>query len=502
MTFVSFAFVLFLAGTVAVYYLAPEKVRWLVLLAASFGFYLAGGVGMAGYLAFSTVTAWGAGLALEALDRRGAGTRRRRTAVAAAALILNFGMLFAVKYLHALLPAAWARPDLLLPLGVSFFVLQVTGYVIDRYRGKVPAERDLLRFALFTSFFPQMIQGPIGRFDELAPQLTAPHPFSAENLRDGIQLILWGYLKKMVVADRAAVLVSGFWADEGAYGGAVGAFAVLMYSVELYCDFSGGIDIARGAARCFGIDLAENFRRPIFARSLAEFWRRWHITLGTWMRDYVFYPLVLSGPFLRLGRWSRRRWGGRPGKLVPAALATVTVYLLVGFWHGAGARYIAFGLWNGLIITGSQALEGLFGRVRTGLRIREQARAWRGFQMGRTALIVFLGRYLTCSPSLTAALGLLGSAVTPGLCRPGQLCDGTLLQMGLAAGDLWVVGLGTAAILAVEQYQERRGSVRQALARQNAAVQWMAMAVPMVLLLLLGIFRGSYIASEFIYRQF
>ncbi len=502
MTFVSWGFVLFLAGTVAVYYLAPGKVRWLVLLAASCGFYLAGGVVMAGYLAFSTVIAWGAGLALEALDRRAPHARRRRTAVAAAALALDLGMLFAVKYLNALLPAAQVRLGLLLPLGVSFFVLQTAGYVIDRYRGKVPAERDLLRFALFTSFFPQMVQGPIGRFDDLAPQLTEPHPFAAENLRDGIQLLLWGYLKKMVVADRAAVLVSSFWADAGAYGGAVGAFAVLMYSVELYCDFSGGIDIARGAARCFGVGLAENFRRPIFARSLAEFWRRWHITLGTWMRDYVFYPLVLSAPFLRLGRWSRRRWGGKPGKLVPAALATVAVYLLVGLWHGAGARYIVFGLWNGLIITGSQALEGPFQRARTRMGIREQARLWRGLQMGRTALIVFLGRYLTCSPSLAEAAGLLAAAVTPGQCRLGQLWDGTLLQMGLTAGDLWVVGLGTAAVLAVELYQERRGSVRQALARQNAAVQWLAMAVPMVLLLLLGVFRGSYIASEFIYRQF
>ena len=522
MSFVSALFPAFLAAAAALYYLTPKRWRWAVLLAASYAFYLAGGVKTAVFLVFTTATTWAAGLALAALNARRAQApkqaqeqlRRRKKAVAAAALTLNFGMLFLLKYLDfsaaALAKAlgrfgvAWTpRPlGLLLPLGVSFFIFQSAGYVIDQYRGKYPPQRNLLKYALFTSFFPQMVQGPISRYDQLAPSLYEGNGFDAENLRSGLQRMLWGYLKKMVVADRAAVLVSGFFADPGAHGGAVTAFAVGMYCVQIYCDFSGGIDIAIGAAELFGVRLAENFRRPIFAASLAEYWRRWHITLGAWMRDYVFYPLSLSKPFGRLGKWSRKRIGGKLGKMIPTSLATFIVYLIIGLWHGANFRYIVFGFWNGAIITASILLKNLFHTLRERLHIRAESAPWRVFGTVRTALIVFIGRYLTRSPRLLTALSLLKRTFDPRTVHLHELWSGALLRLGLTGSDLAIVGAGTLVMLAVETWQEFRGPVRPALARQRAIVQWLAMLLPMAALLLLGILRGSYIASEFIYRQY
>ena len=522
MSFVSAVFPLFLILSALAYYLIPRRFRWLVLLIASFVFYLFGGVKTVGFLLFTILTTWAAGLGLEALNakRKGASKevqariKRQKKALCALALVLNFGMLFLLKYLDSTASVlanvlgrfgvSWTprRLELLLPLGVSFFIFQTLGYVIDQYRGKYPAQRNPVKFTLFAAFFPQMVQGPISRYDELGPQLLEGSDFDAENLRSGIQRILWGYLKKMVVADRAAVLVNSFFANHEAYGGAMVLFSMLIYCVQLYCDFSGGIDVAIGAAELYGVRLAENFQRPIFATSLAEYWRRWHITLGTWMRDYVFYPLSLSKPFGRLGKWARKHIGGKLGKIVPTSLATFIVYLLIGLWHGANFRYLAFGIWNGGIITASIAMKNRFFQWREALHIDQKSHVWRGVSMVRTAIIVFVGRFITRSPRFLTALSLLRRCVSPSRFRLRELLDGAALNMGLNGPDLAIIGLGTAVLLAVEIFQEYRGPVRPALAKQRAVVQWLAMLLPMAALLLLGLLRGSYIASEFIYRQY
>ncbi|MBQ4353297.1 MAG: MBOAT family protein [Clostridia bacterium] len=525
MVFISWTFILFLAASVVLYYLVPGRWRWTVLLAASLVFYLSGGVKPILYLLFTVTTTYAAGLLLERLNGIRASVtkadkaaqeklKKKKQAVVAVTLIFNFGMLYCLKYLGFTVNAALSLfsrfgwqisadiPDFLLPLGVSFFIFQTTGYVIDCYRGKYPAQRNFLKYALFASFFPQIVQGPIARYDRLTPTLYAPNAFRAENLRGGIQLMLWGYLKKMVIADRAAVVVNTFFADYDAYGGAVTAFSVLFYCINLYCDFSGGIDITRGAAQCFGVETEKNFERPIFASSLAEYWRRWHITLGGWMRDYVFYPISLSKSFGKLGKWSREKLGGRIGKIFPTSCATFIVYLLIGIWHGANFRYIFYGFFNGALITSSLLLAGTYMKLKEKLHINDKSRAWTVFCVLRTCLIVFLGRYITRSPRLLVAFQLLARTFNPLLWNAGQLTDGTLLSMGLTAADFAVVGISVLVMLLLEWYEEKHGSVRDALAKQNAFVQWLAMLLPMIALLLFGIFRGSYIASEFIYKQY
>lgn len=518
MAFTSWEFLTLVAGTAVVYYLLRRHTQWPLLLIASLIFYAAGGLSALVWLFVIAGITWAAGMILEPLntarkalekgDKAGQQRiKRRKKAVVAVAAVLCFGLLYAMKYWNttvALFPSSLGqrlpRWDFLMPMGLSFFTFQSVGYVIDVYRGKYAAQKNPAKYLLFVSFFPQMIQGPIGRYDALAPQLLGRHDLDWRMVNRGIQLAMWGYFKKMVIADRAAVVVAKVITDNCPYGGAVIAVGILAYCIQLYCDFSGGIDISRGVAQMLGIEMAENFRRPIFATSLADYWRRWHITLGQWMRDYVFYPLSLSKPFAKLGKWGRRHLGGLPGKILATSSATFVVYLIIGIWHGANFRYIIYGLWNGTVITASLLMEHRFLAWKKALHIDSHSRGWRWVSMVRTWVLVFLGRYITCAPRLLVALSLMVTTVLHPV--PSQLWDGTVLQLGLTASDWIVVLLGMTVVLAVEWYQERGGHVRETLERQNGFVQWLAVVVPLAVILLLGVYRSGYISSSFIYGQF
>lgn len=521
MAFTSMEFLGLTAGSLLVYYLVPGRFQWAVLLLASFGFYLAGGPGAMAYLLFTLLTTYFAGLALGRLaqKRRALSKEEKpgvepkikgwKKAVAAGAIAANFGLLYFVKYWDFTAQAltaglggrfAFPRLELVLPLGLSFYMFQSVGYVIDCYREKYPPQRHLGKYALFVSFFPQMVQGPISRFDQLGPQLGEPHPFDPDKVKYGIQLAMWGYLKKLVVADRAAVAVNTVFNAPEKYGGALTAFAVALYCVQLYCDFSGGIDITRGVAEMFGIRLAENFQRPIFAVSLTDYWRRWHITLGSWMRDYVFYSLSLSRPFGRLGKLTRKKIGGKLGKIIPTSLATFLVYFIIGIWHGANFRYIAFGLWNGVLITAALLLNNQFYSLRTRLGIPEDSKWFHVFRILRTTGLVFIGRYITRAPRLTVALSMLKKTfLHPCLYQVKGL---EFLNLGLGPGDLAVVAVGALVLFFVELYQERGGKVRGTLEQRNGFVQWLGILVPLAVLLVFGILRDPAISSEFIYKQF
>ena len=502
MAFTSVSFILFMAAVLALYYLLPGKVQWLLLLAASWGFYLVGGGWTIVYLLLTTLTVYLAGRALGALNshRRTDKVKWLKKLTVLISALLCFGLLFVLKYGGYTLRLIGVKGfEPLLPLGISFYIFQSVGYVIDCYRGKHPIEKNPLKLALFTSFFPQMVQGPIGRCHELLPQLTAPRRLNWDSLKYGIQLAMWGYFKKLIIAERAAVIVDTVMAEPSAYPGAVTAAAVFFYCIQLYCDFSGGIDIARGAAEMLGVELAENFRRPFYAVSLADYWRRWHITLGGWMRDYLFYPLTLSKPFIKLGKATRSRIPGKLGKLIPAALATFTVYFVIGIWHGASFRYIVFGLWNGVLITASFLLEGGYAAFRKRLRITDKNLPWRVFRILRTNLLVFVGRYLTRAPGLTAALSMLWATFTG-----FRLSDlGGVLDLGLAPSDIVITLTAMAAVLALELYQELGGRVRAGLEKRSWFIQWLGILAPLTAILLLGILlRGDYIPSAFIYQQY
>ena len=472
MSFTTLPFLVLVALSVAAYYLLPQRVQWMALLAASMVFYCVGGGKTVLYVFYTAVIVYGSGLLLGRFNdlRRAAPKEEKkaitarykpyRRAVVLVACLANFGLLYVLKYWNFTADlfqplADQLRPgtqiplsELVLPLGISFFMFQSVGYVIDVYRDKYAPEKNFAKLLLFVSFFPQMVQGPISRFNDLAPQLFARRSLDYTDLKYGIQLILWGYFKKMVIADRAAVLVNTVLDDPWSYSGSILAVGVLFYCIQLYGDFSGGIDITRGVARLFGIDLAENFRRPLFSTSLATF----------------------------------------------------LVYFVIGIWHGANWRYVAFGFWNGGIITLSLLLAPYFLRWKQALRINDKSKGWHLFQLVRTNLLVFFGRYITRAPRfLTAVWMVKETFLHPNL---PDLWNGTLMTLGLGGGDFLILFLGVATLLLAEWYQEKKGPIRPMLERQSPFLQWVAILVPLVVLFCFGVLRADYISSDFIYKQF
>lgn len=522
----SAAFLLFLTLSVTAYYLAPMRHRYLVLLAASAFFYLSYSVTAAAYLLCTIVLTYAAARWLERLHREEAAAlaaegvdrkavkqqgKARRRRLLAGALVLNFATLALFKYLNSWLGGlcrlgvlfglslSFGPLTLLLPLGISFYIFQSSGYLIDVYRGRVKAQRDFLKYALFVCYFPQMIQGPIQRFDTLHPQLIRGNAFSADNLKYGIQLMLWGMLKKVFLADPLAGAVEEIYSNFMAYPGVVVFLGVALYCLQLYCDFSGGTDLVRGASQLFGVEMAENFRRPYFARSVDEFWRRWHMSLGDWMKDYLFYPLALSGPLNRISKGLRKRLPPHYAKLFIPCAATVLVFLAVGLWQGPGLANIAYGLWNGGLMSLALLCQEPSRRLRERLGLKEDSRAFRLFQILRTCFLVVIGRYFSRSATLTQALKMLWRTlrcfVWPGMGLA------TFTSFGLGALDWLQLLLAVGVLFAVSVLQERGLSIRKELEKRHGAVQFALLFLALFLLVSKVYLNTDYTSIGYVYEN-
>lgn len=343
MLFNSLQYLFFLPIVVVVYFLVAHRHRWAFLLAASYYFYMCWKIEYLFLIMGSTLSVYAAAIIIEKYEK----TLIKRWSMLIAAL-LNLGMLFVFKYynffndsLRALLNHFNVFYDspafkLLLPVGISFYTFQAVGYLVDVYRGERKAERHLGLFAVFVAFFPQLVAGPIERSRNLLPQFYEKHEFDYHRVADGLKLIAWGLFKKIVIADRIAVYVDQVFTYPDQYVGGPALLASLFFTIQVYCDFSGYSDIAIGSAQILGFRLMKNFDRPYHAKSVSEFWRRWHISLSTWLRDYIYNPVLIG----------TRNWGQ------PAIVFSLFVtFLACGLWHGAYWTFIIFGLLHGMVLS-------------------------------------------------------------------------------------------------------------------------------------------------------
>ncbi len=529
MLFTSYGFLGFVAVVLVLYYVLPRKYQWGLLLAASYIFYFFAGPVYLLYIFVTTVTIYFAAckigqneetqtvylkihkakLSREEKKTYKEAQKKIRRRWILAGILLNMGILAVVKYtnfaianVNGLLGAMGREGrlsflDLALPLGISFYTFQAVGYLIDVYRGTVQAERNLFRFALFVSFFPQVVQGPISRFGDLSETLYKEHPFEGRTVSYGLQRMLFGYFKKMVIADRILVGVNAIIGDTGQYAGAYVLVGMLFYALELYADFTGGIDITIGIAETLGIRLTENFERPYFSRSLKEFWRRWHITMGTWFRDYIFYPLSVSKPMQKFTRFSRSHFGEMVGRRLPVYLASFTVWFATGIWHGASWNFVVWGLGNWVVLMVSESLEPVYewfhGRFGAG------GKGYQLFQVARTFLLVACLRLFDCYRSVPVTFQMFGSLLSA---RNWHiLWDGSLLNLGLTMLDFCILALGTVVLVAVSLLG-RKGSVRDRIARKPYPVRFVLWYGLFLVVLLMGAYGIGYDASQFIYNQF
>ena len=387
----------------------------------------------------------------------------------------------------------------LIPLGISFYTFQTAAYIIDLYRSKIEADQNILKFALFVSFFPQMVQGPISRYDQLAGQLYEGHALTYKNLTYGAQLMLWGFFKKLVIADRAAILVNQVFDNYGDYQGGVVFVALLFYTIQIYGDFSGGIDIARGAARMLGIDMTHNFMRPYFSDSISEFWRRWHMSLSFWCRDYIFFTISLSKTFGKLGKSLRKVLGDRIGKLFPVLVAQMATFLTIGLWHGAEFKYIAYGLYNGGIIILGLLLEPYLKKLISLLHINVEGVGWKVFRVLRTFFLIVMGRMFPKALSFGAAIYMFGAMFRGGGAVP---FSEEILTLGLDAADFLILLGGCIVWFIISWNQEKGTGIRDAIAERPLALRWLLFLAAFAAVLILGVYGPGYDASAFIYRGF
>lgn len=481
MSFLTIVYFIFLFLGLGAYYLMPEKLRWVVLLVMSYIYYLSFGVSGVFYLLFTTITVYVLGRVLEMVQSEASAyltqnkssltreekksykdkIKRRKRLSVVAAVVLNFGMLSIVKYRGSVSV-----------IGISFFTFQAISYVIDVYQGRYPSEKNPFKFALFVSFFPQIMQGPIGRYDKLAPQLFRGNRYSLSNIQFGLQRIGWGLFKKLLIADRAGQFVHYVFANQYGANGALSIAGILMYSIQLYMDFSGGIDIVIGTAEMFGIQMSENFRQPYFSKSIGEFWRRWHITLGTWMKDYIFYPFSLSKGVNKMTKWGKKHLGNHLGRTLPICMANLLIFFIVGIWHGTEMRYIAYGMYNGMIIAVSNLLEPLYKKGLERFHINNEARGWKIFQIFRTFLLVNLGWVFDCScAGLNAGLHTFKVIFTN--LDFSQFNHELFVQIGLTAMDYIIIVICCVVILLVSIIKEKGIQIRKCLSEKPLPLRWM-----------------------------
>ncbi len=502
MLFNSLRFLIFFPIVTLIYFLIPQRIKYLWLLAASYYFYMCWNPEYALLMAFSTAVTYLSGILISHCK-----TNFKKKLVVAASFTVNFAILFYFKYFYFTmdninairqlfgLGALVPKFDVILPVGISFYTFQALSYTADVYRGDIEAEKNPLRYALFVSFFPQLVAGPIERSKNLLHQVNEKHYFDYERARKGILMMLWGFFQKLVIADRVLMAMNTMLDAPESYRGAYVLLLILMYSVQIYADFTGGIDITVGIAEAMGIRLAENFDRPFSSKSTKEYWRRWHITMGSWFRDYIFLPLSVTRPMLKLNKVLSGKIGRLAASKTVAYTASLVTWLATGIWHGAGWNFIVWGLMNCFIMIISETLEPLYSRFHAKFPRLCASGAYGAFMSVRTFLLMGIVRSLDCYRNVGLTFSMWGSMLTfSGL---GDMLGGGLLKLGLGAADYVILIFGILTVYAVS----KTADIREKLYRRPALCAVLCGAL-FVSTIMLGAYGAGYDASQFIYNQF
>lgn len=496
MQFNSFEFLIFFPIVLMVYFIIPRKVRYIWLLLSSYYFYMCWNATYALLLLASTLITFFIALLIEKQKEN----VKIKKVMVAIGLALNFGILFYYKY--ALFVIETVReillefgvnlemngPDILLPVGISFYIFQAVGYTIDVYRGKIEAEKNPLRYALFVSFFPQLVAGPIERSTNLLPQLREVHQINlwdTKRIQKGAVVMLYGYILKMIIADRAAIYVDTVYNVEtyNNYGGFTVLIAMILFSFQIYCDFAGYTYIAIGAARIMGFDLMNNFRMPYMATGMKDFWNRWHISLSGWFKDYLYFPLG----------------GSRKGK-VRKYINIFIVFLLSGLWHGASWQFAIWGMVHGIMRVAGEATEKLREKIYVKLKFKRDTLATTLWKMTCTFSLVTLAWVFFRARSLRQSIDIFRNLFTE--YNPWILTDGSIFSLGLDAKDWNVLLVALLFLIVVDALRYCKINLTELFMKQNLWFRWVILYIGILAVVLFGVYGPRYDAAQFIYFQF
>ncbi len=428
------------------------------------------------------------------------------------AAVIHIGVLLVIKYspffttnvnnLFTLLnvPLQLDIPSYIMPIGISFFTLQAISYLFDVYRGLIKADDNIFRLALFMSFFPQIVEGPICRYGQTADQLWNVKQIEFENLKLGAQRILFGLMKKLVIADRLNPLIKEVFSNYSNYQGGIIAIAAVCYTIQLYMDFSGTMDAVTGIAQIFGVTMPENFQRPFFSKSISEFWQRWHITLGTWFKDYIFYPVTMSRPMKNLTSSARKRLGNHFGPLLAGSVALFCVWFCNGLWHGSAWNYIFFGMYHFALILAGNIISPAVTATNKKLHINADCFAYRTMQMVRTTILVIIGELFFRAEGLKDGLAMFGKMVTD---FSFSTLDSTLMdKLKIDVQDIIIVAVALVIIFVISVLNEKGINIRLSLKKKNIVIRWGLLYALIMFIVIFGAYGKGYVPVDPIYANF
>lgn len=496
MLFNSLHFLIFFPIVLLVYYILPEKIRYIWLLVSSYYFYMCWNAKYVVLILFSTIVTYASGILIDSIRKsQSENSALKMKLCVAGSLILNLGVLGVFKYTNfamAALSKVFAAAhielnlpvvDFLLPVGISFYTFQALSYTLDVYRGEIYAEKNILRYALFVSFFPQLVAGPIERSKNLLKQLAAPKRFDYDRAVDGFMLMLWGYFMKIVLADRIALFVDTVYNDTETFGGYYLLVASILFAIQIYCDFGGYSCIAMGTARILGIELMENFNAPYLAISVVDFWNRWHISLSSWFKDYLYIPLG----------------GNRKGKL-KKYINKMIVFLVSGLWHGASWAFVAWGGLHGMYQVVGEILSPVRNMAVRKLKLTRDSIGHKLAQILVTFALTDFAWIFFRAQTMDKAIAVIKSIFT--VKNPWILFDDSLFNCGLDRKNFNLMLICILILLIVDLCKYRNICIRNIIMKQDYWFRWITIALAITTIFLFGIWGAAFDESSFIYFQF
>ena len=495
MSFNSIHFLIFFPLVTIIYFLIPYKIKYLWLLISSYYFYMCWNPKYELLIAFSTITTYLSGIFIDKANnisdyRKSILVKRSCVALS---FIINLGIMFLFKY-YNFFTSSLAKAlsyfnitltipvfDFLLPVGISFYTFQALSYTVDIYRKDIPAEKNLAKYALFVSFFPQLVAGPIEKSKDLLYQFNNDTKFEYYRVKSGLIQIMWWFFQKVFIADRLCILVNTVYNSPYDYAGFQIIIATLFFAFQIYCDFSAYSDIAIGCARVLGFNLTKNFRQPYFSKSIKEFWRRWHITLGSWFKDYLYIPL-----------------GGNRKGTFRTYVNIMIVFLSSGLWHGASITFVIWGALHGFYQVFADIVKPIKEKIHKIFNINTEVFSYKFFQILITFILVnFAWIFFRANSFYDAKIIVRNLFVF----NPWILTDGSLYNLGLESKEFFAAIIGIIVLVFVDTLQTKYNLIDK-LSEQNMLFRWSVYIITIVIILIFGIYGPGYNDAQFIYFQF
>ena len=526
MSYLKFAYILIVVALVFVYNLTPKKIKPLVLLAASFVFFAYISRELIVFLCLSILSVYIGGRVINRIDTKKEKLvqelkdkeekkkiknkyKRRKKLVLVLIILFNLSFLVYYKYLNFF----GTNIDMLLskfnldidfkvvkhiaPIGISYYTLQAIAYITDVYNEKIKADKNILRMALFMSFFPQIMEGPIARYSDTTEDLYKREKVTKDNFSKGILRMLYGMFKKLIVADRLNGIVKVVFSNHMMFGSFSTFISIAAYTVMLYMEFSGTMDVVVGTGEIFGVKIPENFRQPFFSKNISEFWTRWHISLGTWFKDYIFYPVSLSKPMKKLTIKARKFLGNHFGPLISGAVALFSVWFLNGLWHGAGYTYIFFGLYHFTMILLGNIFTPTVIKICAKLHINRANIFYRIFQSVKMTILIFFGELFFRAPTMEVGISMFKRIFSHIKTTSEQY-----ISFGLDYKDFIVLIIGIIVVFVISLLREKNVDIRAKFLEKKTFTRWAILIAVIVIIFIFGAYGKGYVPVDPIYADF